>query len=476
VLTIGTVSTTPLTASVSSHIGSGGFDGYVASRRYAWYVVGLLTLTQVVSYIDRFLPSLLVASIKRDLELSDFQVGLLLGPAFGIFYVLVGLPIGWLADRVNRRSILAVGISLWCAMTATAALTRTFIPLFCTRLGVGLGEAAVAPCSISLLNDYFPPAKRARAISLFMAGTFLGAGSAFLFGGPIVHAIAQLPPFHLPGFGELRPWQMAFALVGLPGFALSALMFTIREPLRQDQVKSGLRTDASGRASLGAALGYIRQRWRAFGTLFLASSAVVSMGSLAFWNVALFGRTWGWDVRDVGIATGALFFIGGPIGTVIAVRLMNRWLAAGRPDATLRALWVGLCFAVPGFALYPLMPSAELAVFAMLFAFIGQAIATAAGPSSLSLIAPGQIKSQAVATYYLVLGVFGQLLGPPPVGLMTDLFGDPGMLRYAMTIEAAVMGLTALVLVALGMKYYRRAAVELEELVATAHAKEVAHV
>jgi MFS family permease len=484
------VSKTPLIESLSSDVGTSDLgtrdlstsdlsaprpDAFAASRRYAWYVVGVLTLTQVVSYIDRFLPSLLVASIKRDLQLSDFQVGLLLGPAFGIFYVLVGLPIGWLADRIPRRAILATGISLWCAMTATAALTRSFIPLFCTRLGVGLGEAAVAPCSISLINDYFPRSRRARAISVFMAGTFIGAGSAFLFGGPIVHAIAQLPPFHLPGLGEMRPWQMAFALVGLPGFALSALMFTIREPARQDQVKSGLRTDAAGRASLGAALGYIGKRWRAFGTLFLASAAVVSMGSLAFWNVALFGRTWGWDVRDVGIATGTLFFVGGPIGTALAVRLMNRWLAEGRADATVRALWVGLCFAVPGFALYPLMPSAELAVAVLLFAFIGQAIATAAGPASLALIAPGQIKSQAVATYYLILGVFGQLLGPPPVGLMTDLFGDPAMLRYAMTIEAAVMGLTALVLVALGMKYYRRAAVELEELVGTTQDRDVAH-
>jgi MFS family permease len=121
------------------------------------------------------------------------------------------------------------------------------------------------------------------------------------------------------------------------------------------------------------------------------------------------------------------------------------------------------------------MPSAELAVFVLLFAFIVQAIATAAGPSSLALIAPGQIKSQSVATYYLVLGVFGQLLGPPPVGLMTDLFGDPSRLRYAMTIEAMVMGLTALVLVALGMKHYRRASVELEELVGNARTEAVAH-
>ncbi len=265
----------------SRHAAGARFDGFAASRLYAWYVVALLMLTQIVSYIDRFLPSLLVAPIKEDLALSDLQVGLLLGPAFGIFYVFVGLPLGWLADRYSRRALLAAGVSLWCAMTSAAAFTRTFIPLFCTRLGVGLGEATVAPCSISLLNDYFPRTRRARAISVFMAGTFLGAGSAFLFGGPIVQRIAELPPLEIPGYGAMRSWQMAFLLVGVPGFVLSALMFTIREPLRQDQVRGGLRTDASGRASLAAALAYIRQRWRAFGALFIGSSAVVCMGSLS---------------------------------------------------------------------------------------------------------------------------------------------------------------------------------------------------
>jgi MFS family permease len=443
--------------------------------RYAWYVVLLLTLTLVVSYVDRFLPSLLVAPIKEDLNLTDFQIGLLLGPAFGLFYVFVGVPIGWLADRYSRRTILSVGIGLWCAMTAAAGFARSFLPLFTARLGVGLGEATVAPCSISLISDYFPRARRAKAISIFMAGTFLGAGSAFLFGGPIVHAIEQLPPLVFPGFGEMRPWQIAFLLVGVPGFLLSGLMFTIREPARQDQVRRGLRADAAGHVSLGAALGYVRPRWRAFGALFVGSAAIVTMGSLAFWNVALFGRTWDWNVRDVGIATGTLFFVGGPVGTLLGIRLMNRWLAAGRRDATLRALWVGLMLAAAGFALYPAMPSAWLAVFMLLLAFIGQAAAGAAGPASIALIAPGQMKSQAVAIYYLFIGVFGQLLGPPPVGLMTDLFGDSGKLRYAMTIEAGVVGCTALVLVAAGMGHFRRAVVELEELIGPGETREPAH-
>jgi MFS family permease len=443
--------------------------------RYAWYVVALLALTQVVSYIDRFLPSLLVGAIKSDLHLSDFQVGLLLGPAFGLFYVFVGVPLGWLADRYSRRVLLSVGIVIWCSMTAAAGFARSFLPLFGARLGVGLGEATVGPCAVSLISDYFPRGQRARAISVFMSSTFVGAGSAFLFGGPVVQLIGELPPLVLGSFGEMRPWQTAFLLVGTPGLLLALLMLTIREPARQDQVRRELRADGSGRTSLVAALDYIRRRWRAFGALFLGSAAAVTLSALSFWNVTLFSRNWGWNVREVGIATGLLFFVGGPIGTLLGVRLTHRWLAAGRPDATLRALWVGLLIAAPGFALYPLMPSADLAVCTLLFAFIGQAAATAAGPASLTLIAPGQIKAQAVALYYLVIGIFGQLLGPPPVGLMTDMFGSPDKLRYAMTIEAVVVGSIAIAVVAAGMRHYRRAAVELEELIGPGRTMQDAH-
>lgn len=433
--------------------------------RYAWYVVFLLMATQIVSYADRFLPSLLLKPIKADLGLTDFQVGLLLGPAFGLFYVLVTVPIGWLADRWNRRVILASGITLWCAMTCGGAFVRSFLPLFGMRLGVGLGEAAVGPCAISLISDYFPRERRARAMSVFMSGTFIGAGSAFLFGGPLVAWIASLPPLHIPGFWPLLPWQMAFLFVGLPGFVVAALMFTVREPVRTERIRHGLRTDASGNASLGAAFGFIRMRWRSFGALMLGSSSMVVIGSLLFWNVALFERTWGWGVRDVGLATGGMLLTGGTIGTLLGIRLTNRWIAQGRKDATFRALWTGLAISAPGFALFPVMPSPELAMVALLFAFIGQAIVTPAGPASLSLIAPGQTKSQSAAIYFLVVGACGQIVGPAPVGLITDLLGDPSLLRYAMTAQASVVGVFALTIVALGMGSYRRNVEEMESLI-----------
>lgn len=445
--------------------GNGQVERMRAALRSGWYMVILLTTAQIVSYIDRFLPSLLIGPIKGDLGLTDFQVGLLLGPAFGVFYVLMGLPIGWMADRYNRRGILAAGITIWCSMTALASLAKGFPTLFATRLGVGLGEAALAPCTVSLISDRFPREKRARALSMFMSGTFLGAGAAFLLGGPLVHAVAGLPGVVLPLLGELKPWQMSFLIVGLPGLLLAALMFTFSEPARQERVVDAESGLDGAKASIPQAVRFILKRWRAFGVLFVGSAAVVTMGSLAFWNASLFDRSFGWNVRDVGIATGLMFLTGGPIGTALGVWLTNRWIKAGRKDATMRALLCGLFVAVPGFAVYPVMPTAELAIAALFVAFVGQAMAAAAGPASLSLLAPGQIKSQATAIYYLVISISGQLIGPPPVGWMTDMFGDPSKLGWAMTIEAATVGGAALVILCFGLPAYRKGVEAVERMI-----------
>lgn len=416
-----------------------------------WYMVGLLTLVQVVSYIDRFLPSLLTPAIKADLHLSDFQIGLLLGPAFALFYVAVGLPFGWAADRLSRRGILAFGIATWSATTAAASLALSFIPLFCARLGVGFGEAAVAPCAVSLIGDRFDRARRPAAIGLYMAGTFIGAGSAFLFGGPLVQWIESAPPL----VAGMRPWQTAFLLAGLPGFGLAALMFTFADPVRTDLTNTTA-------ASLMAAVRYIATRWRAFGSLFVGSGCVVTLGALSLWNVALFQRTWGWHVGPVGIATGLMFFTAGPLGTVAAVWLTRRWIAQGRRDATLRALLTGLWIGAPGLILFPLAPTASLGLCGMFVGFVGQSMATAAGPASLMMLAPGQIRSQATAIYYFIVSVAGQLLGPPPVGWMVDHFGHPSYLRYAVSIEAAAVSVPAVLVVVLGMRSFRLRAEELE--------------
>lgn len=433
------------------------------SLRYAWYAAGLLTLTLVVSYLDRFLPSLLVQPIKHDLRLSDFQIGLLLGPAFVFFYVVLGVPLGWLADRVSRRGILAAGVAIWCLMTAAAAVVKSFVPLFVTRLGVGIGEATVAPASISLIGDYFGRERQARAISLLMSGAFLGAGFSFLFFGPLVGYIQTLPPISLPLLGALQSWRLCFLLVGAPGLVLAAVLLTLREPERQERISIGAGTPAGVNPRFSDGLAYILGRWRAFGTLFIASGCSVMLGALAFWNVALFKRTWNWNIAEVGVAVGLILFTAGPAGTLLGIFLTNRDLALGRRDATLRALFTGLLIGVPTYILFPLMPNARAAIVVLFCSVIGQAMATAAGPATLVMLAPGPIRAQATAIYYLVINVIAQLIGPPLVGLLADLLGSPDALRYAVALEAALIGIPSIVLVWRGFVAYRRSVVELDE-------------
>lgn len=436
------------------------------SSTYAWYVVVLLTLTQIVSYMDRFLPSLLIEPIKHDLHLDDFQIGLLLGPAFVLFYVMLGIPIGWLADRISRRAILAVGVTVWCIMTAAGSAAQSFLALFSARLGVGIGEATVAPSSISLISDYFSRDRRARAISLFMTGTFLGAGSSFLFFGPLVHRIQALPPTIVPWLGEFQSWRLCFLLVGLPGLLLTGLLLTVREPARTDIIP----TDDTGRAidpTIRDAILFIARRWRAFGTLFVASACNLTMGALAFWNVALFKRTWDWNVAQVGVAVGTILFTAGPIGTLLGVWLTNRATAAGRRDATMRALVIGLLIGIPAYSAFPLMPSPAIAIAGLFIAHIGQAMSTAAGPATLTMLAPGRIRAQATAVYYVVISIASQLLGPPLVGSIADAFGDPHALRYAISIEALAVGIPSILLIMIGFPHYRRAVIAMDEALAS---------
>lgn len=431
------------------------------SLRYAWYAAGLLTLTLVVSYLDRFLPSLLVQPIKHDLHLSDLQIGLLLGPAFVVFYVALGIPLGWLADRRSRRAILAVGVAIWCTMTAAAAGVRSFVPLFVTRLGVGVGEATVAPASVSLIGDYFGRERQARAMSLLMSGAFLGAGCSFLFFGPLVHYIQSLPPLRLPALGTFQSWRLCFLMVGVPGLVLAAVLLTLREPERRELAVPALG-GRGGKPTFREGIKFILERWRAFGTLFVASSCSVMLGALALWNVALFKRTWDWNVAQVGVAVGLILFTAGPVGTLLGAFLTSRDFALGRRDATLRALFAGLLIGVPTYILFPLMPSARAAIAVLFCSVIGQAMATAAGPATLVMIAPGPIRAQATAIYYLVINVIAQLIGPPLVGLLTDLFGHAEALRYAISLEVVMLGVPAILLVRRGFGAYRASVVELE--------------
>jgi MFS family permease len=197
---------------------------------YSWYVLGVLVVVYILNFIDRQILSILAVDIKRDLELTDGQLGFLGGAAFAVFYALFGVPLGRLADRWHRVRLLTIGLVLWSTMTALSGLARNYLTLSLARMGVGVGEATASPTAYSLISDYFPSRQRATALAIYSSGLYLGGGVSLLIGAKI----SQLWDAAYPGGGlaGLVGWQAAFIAVGVPGLLLAVWVASLREPVR----------------------------------------------------------------------------------------------------------------------------------------------------------------------------------------------------------------------------------------------------
>jgi MFS family permease len=199
--------------------------------RYPHYVLGVLVLVYVLNFVDRQILSILNEEIKRDLGLSDSEMGFLFGTAFAVFYALFGIPLGKLADVWTRRTLIAVSLAFWSAATAVSGLARNFGELAAARVAVGIGEAGATPAAFSLLTDFYPAARRATVLALYSSGIYLGAGLGLTIGGQIVGRWDAAFPDATAPFG-LAGWQVAFFVVGLPGLLLALWVRTLREPVR----------------------------------------------------------------------------------------------------------------------------------------------------------------------------------------------------------------------------------------------------
>lgn len=197
---------------------------------YSWYVLVVLVVVYILNFIDRQIVSILAVDIKRDLGLTDQDMGFLGGAAFAVFYALFGIPLGRLADNWSRVRLLSIGLALWSAMTALSGFAYNQLTLTLARMGVGVGEATASPTAYSLISDYFPKKQRATALAIYSSGLYLGGGVSLLIGASIVEAWDAA----YPGGGPLNlvGWQAAFLAVGLPGIAVAMWVATLREPKR----------------------------------------------------------------------------------------------------------------------------------------------------------------------------------------------------------------------------------------------------
>jgi MFS family permease len=426
--------------------------------RYAWYVVGVLTLANVSGFLDRQVLSLLVPAIERDLRISDTQMSYLIGLSFSVFFTILGLPIAWWADRASRRAIMASGVALWSVMTTLSGLATTYSRLLLARIGVGVGEATLNAPSVSLIADYFPRERVSLAMSVWSLGTFLGSGLAYFIGGWLVGLASAAGAVRLPFVGVLRSWQLVFVLVGAPGLLVALLLLTVRDPRRR-------RVEGAGAVKTTALIPYVRTHLRTFATLSLgfALSASVNFG-IAAWLATFLVRTYGWTPARAGVVQGVLTMTVGVAATIAGGRVADVLVRRGYVDAPLRVGIIGAAGMLVSASLYPLMPSAALAVAWLVAVNFFAAFPWGPASAAAAQIVPAPIRTQGAALYFLLLSLVSGSLGPTAVAFFTDrVFADPLALRYSLVLVNAIGMLLTMVLLIAGMPAFRRTVGSLAE-------------
>jgi MFS family permease len=435
----------------------GGEDPYPPPP-YAWYVVGVLTLAYVFSFIDRQILNLLVGPIERDLGIDDTQMSLLMGFSFAAFYTLFGIPLGRLADSRSRRVIIATGIAFWSFMTAGCGLARKYWQLALLRMGVGVGEASLSPAAYSLIADYFPPGRRATAISVYSMGIYIGSGLAFILGGLVVKLASGRDQFDLPLVGITRAWQAIFFLVGLPGLLVALLLCTVREPTRRGVRPADRGDEAASPVPFRDVWAYLLDNPATFACLNLGIACLTfSAYGVSTWAPTYFIRRHGWPADRAGMAFGLIVAVAGTLGIVAGGRLADRLRLRGRDDAELRVALLAAIAWLPFGVLFPLMRRDSWAAALLAPAVFCSSAPFGVAPAAIQRMMPNPMRAQASALYLFVINLIGLGLGPTAVALVTDrVFHDPGAVGSSLSLVGLVADSTAVVLLWLGLGPYRR--------------------
>jgi MFS family permease len=420
------------------------------SRRKAWTLVAVLMAAYTCAFVDRQILTLLVEPIRRDLGISDTQFSLLTGVAFMIFYTGLGMPLAWVADRGNRRSLIMLGMAVWSAMTAACGLANGFWGLFAARIGVGAGEAALSPAAYSMIADSFPPAQRARAMAVYALGAIAGAGLALMIGGAVIQWANSAGPVVLPGLGQVRTWQLAFFIVSLPGLFILALMQLVREPRRHEApVADGppvtMRAVLQSRASAFflATFGY--------------SLLGVVIASYMAWAPTILIRTFGWTPAQAGLAFGAMLLFGCTSGVVAGGWIADKMAAAGKTDALLRTAIGGGLAAFPFAVAMPFASNDAMAAVLLTGASFSFGVMNGLTAPTFQAMAPNRLRARIFALYFLFANPIAFIAGPTGVALISDkILHDPQKIGTALAIVSAIVLPIGMALLAAGLAPFRR--------------------
>lgn len=406
------------------------------SSRTAWYVVGVLTVAQTLSFIDRQIISLLIGPLKIEFDLSDVEISLLGGPAFAIFYTLMGIPIGRSIDHSSRTLVISCGVFLWSLATMSCGVAKGFWTLFLARVGVGVGEGTLSPGAFSLIADHFPPDRLTRPLAFYLTGVWLGTGLAFILGGAVIGLVAEMGQVTLPIIGEVKTWQVVFFAVGAPGLLFPLLMLTVKEPVRRNKIAAD-----QDRVALKTALAYVWLHRRTYLPIFLSLGLYAAYGlGTSFWTIEFFSREFGADRARTSFIYGVICLICGTAGSISAGWCADRLEQRGVKDAKVQVSLAGMILMIPFAALFPLMPTFALAmigvggvVFCTPFPY---------GPSVAAMqnVTPNELRGLMSGLYLFVSVILGLGMGPTVIALFTDfLFKGDELLPYSLTATAALL-------------------------------------
>lgn len=406
------------------------------SAARAWWALALFITAVLLAYLDRQVLALLVEPVKRDLALSDTQIGLLQGPAFALFYAFAAVPLGWLVDRMNRRNLIIAGLLGWSVMTALCGFAQDFWTLFACRVGVGVGEACLMPAVFSLIGDYFAPARRRAAFGVYVAVVLVGASLALAAGGA-AYTMLERAGVMLPGLAQT--WRLTLVIVALPAPLLALAFLSTPEPVRQE------RRAVQQSAHWAPLLQHVRAHRGVllWGVLAVALVSMTFQMVLAWFPVALV-REHGWTPGRTGLLFGAASGVASLAAAVLTVRLtdiLTRFgivaepmIAAGLALAPLAAVAaVCIVFAPSG---GPALLAASIVFFAALLPY-------ALSPMFLQSMIPNEMRGTIVAGVKIVEYLF-VACGSVLVGAGSDaLSGARGLSLGLIVVIVPCIALTA---------------------------------
>jgi MFS family permease len=383
---------------------------------YAWYVVSVLVMVTLLSYTDRQILSLLVDPIRHDLDISDTQVGLLMGTAFAFVYGVAGLPLGWLADRLCRRNLIVAGIAVWSVGTVCCGWSHNFAQFFAARLLVGMGEAVLTPASISMISDSFAPRRRAVATSVFLMGVAMGAGGAILFGGLILRFVDSgwLTGTFLDGESS---WRVVLLVLGMLGIVPAVLVASLREPERQhaDASDAVVPQQLTNTSPVRGADSWLRLSplLLAMGLTSLVDNAVLA------WTPSLLTRGFDMAASQVGPLLGTLLMLAGGAGMLAGGFLSDGARLKGFRGGRVSVAVCSAALTVPTTTLV-MAGSLNLVLAGITLYVFLSCIGAAVGMLTLLESVPNRRHGLVVAVAFFLNVALGAGVGPVAVGFAAD--------------------------------------------------------